>query len=147
MEDHEIQQLLERYRTIAVVGLSRNPTKDSHRVARYLKSEGYRIIPINPFADQVLMETCYPSLLDTPLRIQRKIDIVDIFRPAYDVPPIVDQAIQLKQKHGTPDVIWMQLGIFNDEAARRAVKAGFMVVMDKCLMAEHTRLIGSQSKS
>jgi predicted CoA-binding protein len=147
MKDHKIQQLLERYQTITVVGLSRNPTKDSHRVARYLKSKGNRIIHINPFADQVLIETCYPSLLDTPLRIQRKIVIVDIFRPSHDVPPIVDQAIQLKQKHRTPDVIWMQLGIINDEAALRAVKAGFTVVMDKCLMAEHIRLIGSQSKN
>lgn len=142
MEDHEIQQLLERYQTIAVVGLSRKPTKDSHRVARYLKSKGYKIIPINPFIDQVLMETCYPSLLDMPPRIQRKIDIVNIFRPSHNVPPIVDQAIQLKRKHGTPDVIWMQLGITNDKAATCAIKAGFTVVMDKCLMTEHTRLIG-----
>ena len=121
---------------MAVVGLSRNPAKDSHRVAHYLQSVGYHIIPVNPFADEILGEKCYKSLLDIP----ETIDVVDIFRPSEDVPPIVEEAIKLKNKLGTPKVVWMQIGIFNEEAAKRAREAGFTVVMDRCMMVEHRRL-------
>jgi len=132
----EIKSILEKYKTIAVVGLSKDPAKDSHKVAKYLKTKGYRIIPINPSADVILGEKCYKSLLDVP----ETIEIVDIFRPAKDVPPIVDQAIELKRKLGNPRVIWMQLGIVNEEAAKRAKNASLTVVMDKCMMIEHKRL-------
>jgi predicted CoA-binding protein len=131
-----IKSILESYRTVAVVGLSRDPAKASHRVAKYLQSMGYRIIPVNPFVDQVLGEKSYKSLLDVP----ETIEVVDIFRPAEDVPPIVEEAIQLKNRAGSPKVIWMQLGIVNEEAARRAREAGFTVVMDRCMMREHKRL-------
>ena len=136
MDSEEIESIYENYKTIAVVGLSKDPAKDSHRVAKYLKSKGYHIIPINPFADVILGEKCYKSLLDVP----ETIEIVDIFRPAKDVPPIVDQAIELKRKLGNPRVIWMQLGIVNEEAAKRAKNASLTVVMDKCMMIEHKRL-------
>jgi len=132
----EIKSILEKYKTIAVVGLSKNPAEDSHRVAKYLKTKGYRIIPINPFADVILGEKCYKSLLDVP----ETIEIVDIFRPAKDVPPIIDQAIELKKKLGNPRIVWMQLGIVNEEAAKRAKDASLTVVMDKCMMKEHKRL-------
>ena len=118
------------------MGLSRNPAKASYRVAQYLQSVGYRIIPVNPFVDQVLGEKSYKSLLDVP----ETIEIVDIFRPSEDVPAIVEEAIKLKNRLGTPKVIWMQLGIVNEEAARRAKEAGFKVVMDRCMMVEHRRL-------
>jgi len=132
----EIKSILGKYKTIAVVGLSTDPAKDSHRVAKYLKTKGYRIIPINPFADVILGEKCYKSLLDVP----ETIEIVDIFRPAKDVPLIIDQAIELKKKLGNPRVIWMQLGIVNEEAAKRARDSGLTVVMNKCMMKEHKRL-------
>jgi len=132
----EIKSILKKYKTIAVVGLSKDPAKDSHRVAKYLKAKGYRIIPINPSADVILGEKCYKSLLDVP----ETVEIVDIFRPAKDVPPIVDQAIELKRRLGNPRVIWMQLGIVNEEAAERARNANLTVVMDKCMMKEHKRL-------
>jgi hypothetical protein len=132
----EIKSILEKYKTIAVVGLSTNHAKYSHKVAKYLKTKGYRIIPVNPSADVILGEKCYKSLLDVP----ETVEIVDIFRPAEDVPAIVDQAIELKQKLGNPRVIWMQLGIVNEEAAKRATDAGLTVVMDKCMMKEHKRL-------
>jgi len=132
----EIESIYEKHKTIAVVGLSKDPSKDSHRVAKYLKSKGYHIIPINPFADVILGEKCYKSLLDVP----EPIEIVDIFRPAEDVPPIVDEAIELKKKLGNPRVIWMQLGIVNEEAAKRAREASLTVVMDRCMMIEHKRL-------
>jgi len=139
----KIKSILEEYKTIAVVGLSKDPAKDSHRVAKYLKTKGYRIIPVNPSADVILGEKCYKSLLDTP----ETIEIVDIFRPAEDAPPIVDQAIELKKKLGNPRVIWMQLGIVNEEAAKRARDAGLTVVMNKCMMIEHKRLTGKGIQS
>ncbi len=143
MSAEETRSVLEKYKTIAVVGLSTNPAKDSHRVAKYLKTEGYRIIPINPFAEVILGEECYKSLLDVP----ETIEIVDIFRPAKDVPPIVDQAIELKEKLGNPHVIWMQLGIVNEKAAARARSAGLTVVMDRCMMSEHKRLCMTSTPS
>ena len=136
MSREEIKSVLESYRTVAVVGLSRNPDKASYQVAKYLKSVGYRIIPVNPFADEILGETSYKSLLDVP----ETIDIVDIFRPSEDVPAIVEGAITIKNRVGSPKVIWMQLGIVNENAARRAKMAGFKVVMDRCMMIEHRRL-------
>jgi len=132
----EIKSILERYKTVAVVGLSKDPAKDSHRVAKYLKTKGYHIIPVNPSADVILGEKCYKSLLDVP----EIMEIVNIFRPAEDVPPIVDQAIELKRRLGNPRVIWMQLGIVNEGAAKRAREAGLAVVMDKCMMIERKRL-------
>ena len=137
----QIREILTKYKTIAVVGLSKEPEKDSHRVSAYMKQHGYRIIPINPFADEVLGEKSYKSLLDVPAQIQKTLEIVDVFRPAMDVPPIVDQAIQLKALYGRLFVVWMQIGIVNEQAAEVARKAGLIVIMDKCIMVEHERLI------
>ena len=140
MSQNVIKEILQKYSVIAVVGLSKEPEKDSHRVSAYLKGQGYRIIPVNPFADEVLGEKSYPSLLDIPLEIQKTIEIVDVFRRAEDVPPIMEQAIKLRQKNGKPFVVWMQLGIINEEAAEAGRRAGLVVVMDRCLMVEHHRL-------
>ena len=137
----QIREILTKYKTIAVVGLSKEPEKDSHRVSAYMKQHGYRIIPINPFADEVLGEKSYKSLLDVPAQIQKTLEIVDVFRPAMDVPPIVDQAIQLKALYGRLFVVWMQIGIVNEQAAEVARKAGLIVIMDKCIMVEHERLM------
>lgn len=130
------------YKTVAIVGVSRNPSKDSYRVAEYLKKQGFFIVPVNPFAEEVLGEKSYRSLFDIPAEVQKTIEIVDVFRPAEDVPLIVEQAIQLKKLHGVPYVVWMQLGIINEQAAKKARKAGLTVVMDKCMMREHQRLLG-----
>ena len=140
MSQNQIKEILEKYRVIAVVGLSKEPGKDSHKVSAYLKQHGYRIIPVNPYAKEVLGEKSYPSLLEIPSEVQKTIEIVDIFRPAEDVLPIVEQAIKLKVLNGKPFVIWMQLGIVNEQAAEAAKRAGLIVVMDKCLMVEHHRL-------
>lgn len=139
MIDERIKSAL-GYKSIAVVGLSRDPDKDSYKVAEYLKANGYRIIPVNPFAEEILGEKCYKSLLDLPNRIQKTIEVVDIFRPSQEILPIVEQVVQLKQKHGKPHVIWMQLGISNNQAAELAEKAGIEIVMDRCMMIEHKRL-------
>jgi predicted CoA-binding protein len=136
---NEIKEILTKYKTVAVVGLSRELGKDSHRVSAYLQSHGFRIIPVNPFADEILGEKSYKSLLDIPPEIQRTIQIVDIFRPSQDVPSIVKQAVKLKATHRKLDVVWMQLGIVNEKAAETAKKAGLIAVMDKCMMIEHKR--------
>ncbi len=139
-EEEEIRDILEKYRTVAIVGLSSDPNKDSHEVAEFLKSGGWRIIPVNPFATEILSEKAYKSLLDLPEELQKTIEVVDIFRPSSDVPPIVDQAIELKKKNGKPYVVWMQLGIVNEEAANKARKAGLTVIMDHCMKIESERL-------
>jgi uncharacterized protein len=123
-------EILQRYNTIAVVGLSSNPARASHGVASYMQSAGYRIIPVNPNEREVLGEKSYPRVQDVP----EKIEIVDVFRRAEDVPPVVEGAILAGTK-----VIWMQLGIENEEAAARAHAAGLTVVMDACILIEHQR--------
>jgi predicted CoA-binding protein len=135
-----IKEILTKYKTVAVVGLSRDSSKYSNQVASYLQSQGYRIIPVNPTADEVLGEKSYKSLLDMPMEIQKTIEIVDIFRPPADVPPIVEQAVALKERHDKPYVIWMQLGIINEQAAGTARAAGLTVVMNRCMMQEHRKL-------
>jgi len=138
--EDEIKNILGKYRTVAVVGLARDPSKDSYMVAQFLKSRGWCIIPVNPFAEEILGERCYKSLLDLPADIQKALEVVDIFRPSKDVAPIVDQAVQLKEKNGKPYVVWMQLEIVNKEAATRARRAGLTVVMDRCMKIESERL-------
>src|SRR5438874_7327602 len=132
-EDTEVRKILERIRTIAVVGCSKDPTKDAHRVPKYMQQHGYRILPVNPTATEILGEKAYPSLDAVPISY----DAVDIFRPSADVPPIVDQAIK-----GPAKVIWMQLGIRHEVAASKAQAAGRIVVQDHCLMRDRARLFG-----
>ena len=140
MSSSEIRKILKENKTIAVVGLSRYPEKESREVASYLKENGYKIIPVNPYANKILGEKSYANLLEIPLDIQKQIEIVDIFRPAKDVAPIVDQAIKIRKKFGIPHVIWMQKGIVNEQVANTARNAGLTVVMDKCIKQEHTSI-------
>lgn len=143
MSRNEIKEILTKYKSIAIVGLSREPHKDSHRVSAYLKAHGFSIIPVNPFADEILGEKSYKSLLEIPPEIQKTMEVVDIFRPSRDVPPIVEQSIKLKALYGRLYVVWMQLGIVNQQAAETAKKAGLTVVMNKCMMVEHNRLFSA----
>jgi predicted CoA-binding protein len=124
----QIYEMLQRAKTIAVVGLSDNPLRPSHGVAAYLQSQGYRIIPVNPEIKGSLGEKAYPSLLEVP----EKIDIVDIFRRPEFVEEVVDQAIQLKVP-----AVWMQEEIVHEKAAQKARAAGIFVVMDRCILLEH----------
>lgn len=135
-----IREILAKYKTVAVVGLSRDPSKDSHRVAEYLKSQGFRVVPVNPTTKEVMGEKSYKSLLDMPVEIQKTVEIVDIFRPSADVPTIVEEAVRLKELYDKPYVIWMQLGIINEQAAATARAAGLTVVMNRCMMQEHKKL-------
>jgi hypothetical protein len=145
LSQNKIREILTKYKTIAVVGLSREPEKESYKVSAYMKKHGFRIIPVNPLADEILGEKSYKSLLDIPAEICEKVEVVDVFRRAEDVPPVVEQAVKLREIHGKPLVVWMQLGIVNEKAAEVARKAGLTVVMDKCIMQEHKRLFRQRS--
>ena len=125
-----ILEILKNYKTIAVVGLSAKPARPSHGVAEYMQAAGYRIIPVNPNEKEVLGEKSYARLEDVP----EKIEIVDIFRRAEEVPAVVESAIRVGVK-----VAWMQLGIENAEAAERARAAGLIVVEDACIYVEHKK--------
>ena len=131
----EIQGILATARCIAVVGLSDNPDRDSHQVAVYLRQQGYRIVPVNPNANEILGEKSYANLREIPFPV----DIVDIFRKPEAVPQIVDEAIAIGAR-----TIWMQSGIAHNAAAAKARSAGLKVVMSRCLMVEHRRQAKAQ---
>ena len=126
-------RILERYRRIAMVGLSSNPFRPSHFAAIYLLSEGYDVSPVNPREREILGRTCYPSLSAAP----GPVEVVNIFREPAAVPAIVDEAIAVGAR-----VVWMQLGVIHDEAAEKARAAGLEVVMDRCMKIEHARFFG-----
>lgn len=132
-DTRRIRDILEQTRTIAIVGLSAERQKASYFVATYLQREGYRVIPVNPRGGIILGETVYPDLLSIP----EKVDLVDVFRPAAELPAIVDQAIAIGAKY-----LWTQLRIIHFEAAEKARANGISVVMDKCVKMEHGRFSG-----
>lgn len=125
--------ILQKYRRVAMVGLSANPLRPSHFVAIYLANRGYKIIPVNPKEREILGRRCYPSLqaIDGP------VEVVDVFRAPDAVPGIVEDAIAIEAK-----VVWMQFGVIHKGAARRALDAGLEVVIDKCMKVEHARFDG-----
>jgi hypothetical protein len=141
-----VKEILTEYRTVAVVGLSGDPSRPSYVVAEYLKNNGFHVIPVNPFVDEILGEKSYKSLLEMPVEVQKTIEIVDVFRRAEEISPIVEQSIELKKLYGVPYVVWMQLGIVNEEAAKMAIRASLIVVMDKCMRQEFHRLFGGNRK-
>ncbi len=132
-ESDPIADLLQRAKTIAVVGLSDNPLRPSYGVSAYMQKHGYRIVPVNPRIEECLGEKAYATLLDIPQNdIPEQIDIVNIFRRPQFVEEIVDKAIQLKVSG-----IWMQENVIHEKAAKKALAAGIMVVMDRCILKEH----------
>lgn len=132
MKTLETSRILKSFRNIAVVGLSPKENRPSNQVARYLIDAGYNVIPVNPGQDEILGRKCYPDLESIP----ETVEIVDIFRRSEDIPPVVKSAIKISAK-----VVWMQLGIVNDEAATEAKEAGLSVIMDRCIKIDHQSLI------
>ncbi|MDT7543515.1 MAG: uncharacterized protein QOE33_3419 [Acidobacteriota bacterium] len=126
-----IKRILDECKTIAVVGLSSNPMRPSNSVSGYMKRQGYRIIPINPNESDVLGEKAHASLAD----VSEKIDLVDIFRRSEEAGAVVDEAIHIGAK-----AVWLQEGVIDKAAAKRALDAGLLVVMDRCILKEHARL-------
>ena len=131
-DDRTIRKILQESRTVAVVGASSKPWRDSNSIAEFLIREGYRVIPVNPKYEEVLDLKCYPDLKSLPLAV----DIVDIFRNPEQVEEIIDDAIAAKAK-----TVWMQLGVVNPRAAQKAEAAGLHVVMDRCILVDHRRLM------
>lgn len=129
------RDLLTRYRRIAMVGVSGNPTRASYRALVHMKSKGYTVYPVNPSYDEILGLKCYKSLLD----IGKPVDIVDIFRRGDTVLPLVSEALEIGAK-----VFWMQIGVINEEAAAKAAEAGMEVVVDRCVKIEHCRFYGKK---
>ena len=132
----EIRALLEGQKVIAIVGLSDKPDRDSNRVARYLIDQGYTVVPVNPTCESILGLRCHPSVAEVP----GEIGIVDIFRKPEAVPGIVEEAIRRKAK-----AVWMQEGIVNNRSAAVARAAGLAVVMNKCIMKEHRKLMAAET--
>ena len=130
--DEEIKKILKKNKVVAVVGLSPKPERDSHKVAKYLQDHGYRIVPVRPKAKEILGEQAYASLKDIPFPVE----VVDIFRKVDAIPGIVDEAIDIGAK-----VVWMQLGLAENQSAKKAREAGLQVVMNKCLKIEHNRYL------
>jgi hypothetical protein len=131
--DKDIDSLLRRSRTIAVVGLSGSPGRDSHRVALYLQEQGYEIIPVNPTLSEVLGAKSFPDLES----IGRPVDIVDVFRRPEFVPAIAESALRSGARS-----LWLQFDTVDEEAAELASRGGLDVVLDRCIMVEHRRLAG-----
>ncbi len=130
--DKQIASILKNSKTIAVVGASPKPWRDSGSIGQYLIHKGYDVYPVNPKYEEVLGKKCYPDLKAVPVRI----DIVDIFRNPEEVELVIDEAIAVKAK-----AVWMQLGVVNDKAAAKAERAGLQVVMDRCIAVEYARLM------
>lgn len=133
VSDDELVVLLKKAKNIAVVGLSPKADRPSYRVAAYMQSMGYRIIPVHPAMDQVLGERCYPSLEAIPGEIA--VDIVDVFRRAEETPPVAQSAVAIHA-----GCLWLQSGILNEESLTIARQAGLLAIQDRCLMVEHRRL-------
>jgi len=129
-----IPEILSKFKTIAVVGLSDKPEKPSNSVSKYMLEAGYAIIPVNPMHDEVFGLKCYPSLLSLPDEVKSSVEIVNVFRKPNDVPPIIDEAIAVGAK-----AVWLQLGITHEEAAEKARQHGIEVVQNRCILVEHQR--------
>lgn len=132
-----LRRILENHKIIAMVGISPKEDRPSNGVARFLMAHGYTVIPVNPGQSEILGQRCYPSLEDIPV----KVDMVDVFRKAEDVPPVAAAAIAIGAKS-----LWLQLGIVNEEAAALASAAGLDVVMDRCPKIEYPRLFALNGK-
>ena len=135
-DDNRLRNILKSVHTVACVGVSSNPDKDSYGIFQYLVEAGYNMIPVNPAAHEIMGRRTYPDVVSIP----EKVDVVQIFRKPEDVPPVVEQAIQAGAQ-----VVWMQEGIVNREAAERAEQAGLQVVMNRCMMKTHMSLLATLS--
>lgn len=133
-QSQAIKKLLNKAKSIAIVGLSPKEQRPSNMVAKYLLEAGYTIYPVNPGQEEILGQKCYPDLLSVP----HPIDIVDVFRKSEDIKPIVEKALQCEP---LPKAVWMQQGIVNEAAAEIAKRNGMYVVMDRCIKVDHAHLL------
>lgn len=127
------REVLKKYKTIVVIGASKNPTKDANTVPQFMKDHGYKIIPVNPTADEIVGEKAYPSLMDLPADLSGKVEIVDVFRPSEELPQVAQQVVDFYRKTGRPVVFWAQLGLENEEAKQILSKNKIPYIMNACL--------------
>ncbi|MDA4136897.1 MAG: CoA-binding protein [Thaumarchaeota archaeon] len=131
-------EVMKTVRTIAVVGASKNPEKEAHSVPRFLKDNGYRIIPINPTATEIFGEKAFPDLLSLPPEVAVQVEAIEVFRPSDELPGVARQVVELSKRHGKRYIVWAQLGLENDEAKRILDEAGIPYVMDACMRVVHS---------
>jgi len=134
VSDERLKEILLTVKTIAVVGASRTPGKPAHFVPLYLKSKGYNIIPVNPFADEIFGLKSYKSLLEIPEEIN--VELVDVFRPSEEVKKVIEEAVKRKIK-----IVWLQEGIYNEEAVKLAKENGIEIIWNRCIMKTHRKLL------
>ncbi len=133
--DDEIRAILKN-RSIAVIGISRDASKEAHIVPRFLMEKGYNVIPINPFADEILGKKVCRSIKD----VHEHIDVVDVFRPSDQLGPVVNDVIERNKARGDAGILWLQLGIYNRDAVDEARRNGIKVIYNRCMMQEYRRL-------
>jgi predicted CoA-binding protein len=136
-------EVMKKHKVIAVVGASKSPTKEAHTVPLYLKGNGYRIVPINPSADEILGERAYPSLLDLPDSLAKEIEVVEVFRPSEELPDVARQVVQLSKRHQRPYVFWSQLGLENEDAKKILTENGVPYVMNSCMRVVRASMDGA----
>ncbi len=136
-------EVIKTRRVIAVVGASKNPDKEAHTVPLYLKEHGYRIVPVNPTADQILGEKAFPSLASLPEGLAREVEVVEVFRPSEDLPDVARQVVELSRRWRRTYVFWSQTGLENDEAKAILAEAGIPYVMNACMRVVHAVATGS----
>lgn len=141
ISDDTLREIFEKYRRIAVVGMSNNPQKPARRIPAFFIARGYDVIPVNPFHEKILGRKSYPTLEEIP----EDIDIVNVFRPSEEVPQVVEQVLARLKQRGDVKVLWLQEGIRHDEAAKKAEEAGLIVIQDQCMYKAYTRLFGDQN--
>lgn len=140
--NEDLTQIFTDAKIIAIIGCSSDPYRTSHHISKYLKEQGYQIIPVNPEYEEVLGEKCYNSVVDIPEDIQ--IDVVDIFRNSRYTANMIDTIIERAELTGHKPVIWTQLGVSSQEAKEKAESAGFTYIEERCMMVDHRKLIGQK---
>jgi len=134
------EEVMRTYRVIAVVGASKNPQKEAHAVPLYLKTNGYRVVPINPTADEVLGERSYSSLGELPDSVASQVEVVDVFRPSEELGDVARQVVEMKKRHHGDYVFWAQLGLESEEAKKILGENGIPYVMNACMKMVHASL-------
>jgi len=130
-------KVMKAHRVIAVVGASKNPEKEAHTVPAYLKDHGYRVVPVNPSAGQILGEKAFPSLASLPEQLAREVEVVEVFRPSEELPQVAREVVEMSRKYGKSYIFWSQLGLENDEAKAMLTEAKILYVMNACMRVVH----------
>jgi len=136
-------EVMRTHKVIAVVGASKNPEKDAHSIPAYLSEHGYRVVPINPAADEIFGERAFPSLASMPEQLAKEVEVIEVFRPSEELPQVARQVVELSKKYGKSYVFWAQAGLENDEAKEILTAGGVPYVMNACMRVVYAIAMGS----